>query len=284
MREVRAGVAANERLVLVEGRVAGSAPVPNVARRARADTSAADRDRIRAFWAAFREATAQRIAGRTTDAAQTYARALALDPVHEDALYYGGSMRLELGDFDGAAAYWRRLLAANPSSARTHSQLGALFQCLDRGAPFQLDSAEWHSRRAHELNKEETGPLVRLGEIALMRGDVASARRYFAAVLATHPGNTAAHFYSGYLRLLERDRAGAREELRRARASAPVAVVAGASNEGDTKRGGTPLQRATACNQLRTLYEQPVDPDAQDTAAAFSRLDALLAQARARAR
>ena len=282
-REVRTGVAANERAVLVEGRVASTAAPPNADVRPGAQTNATDRDRIREFWAVYREATAQRIAGQTSAALQTYARALELNPVHEDALYYAGSMRLELGDFDGAASHWRQLLSVNPSSARTHSQLGALFQCLDRGAPFQLDSAEWHLRRAHELNKEETGPLVRLGEVALMRGDASSARRHFTAVLATHPGNGPAHFYTGYL-IRKTDPAGAREELRRATSAAPAAV-AGASNEGDTKRGAVPLRNdATRCNQLRALSKHPSASRVVDVGAAYGGLDALLAQARTRAR
>ena len=122
----------------------------------------------------------------------------------------------------GAADAWRRLAVVNPASARTHSRLGALYACLDRGAPFQLDSAERHLRRAHELNKEENGPLLRLAEVALMRGDRASARRDLAPVLKTDVNNAMAHFYTGYLALRDKDLPKAREELRRA-ATAPSA-------------------------------------------------------------
>ena len=213
-----------------------------------------DRDRVRQFWTIYREASAQRIARDPRRAAETYARALELNPQHEDALYYAGSMRLELGDYAGAAEAWRRLLGVNAASARTHSQLGALYACLDAGAPFQLDSAEWHLRRAHELNREENGPLVRLAEVALLRGDRASARRDLTAVLKTDATNATAHFYMGYLALRDKDLQTSREELRRA-ATAPATPprpAGAASGEGDTKAGARPLREESArCDQLR---------------------------------
>ena len=265
-RDVRVGVPARQRLRIVEG----EAPPPTVAAARDSSASAAtagarraeslstatatDRDRVRQFWTVYREATSQRIARQPTRAAETYARALELNPRHEDALYYAGSMRLELGDLDGAADAWRRLLGVNPSSARTHSQLGALYACLDRGAPFQLDSAELHLRRAHELNKEENGPLVRLAEVALLRGDRASARRDLTAVLRTDASNATAHFYMGYLALRDKDLPTSREELRRAAMAParPPLPVGAASGEGDTKAGARPLREESArCDQLR---------------------------------
>jgi Flp pilus assembly protein TadD len=164
-----------------------------------------------------------------------------------------GSMRVELGEFSGAADAWRRLLAVNPNSARTHSQLGALYSCLDEGALFQLDSAELHLQRAHEINKEENGPLVRLAEVALMRGDRASAQRDLTAVLRNDTGNATAHFYMGYLALRNKDLARAREELGRA-AKAPLTPPrppGAASGEGDVKAGAKMNHESVRCDQLR---------------------------------
>ena len=281
-REVRTNVAANQRVRLVEGSVTSGFAAPNDIPSFDGRPTATDHDRVRAFWTVYREATAQRIAGQTGPAAQTYARALELNPNHEDALYYAGSMRLELGDFDGAASTWRHLLDVNPSSARTHSQLGALFQCPDRGAPYQLDSAERHLRLAHELNKEETGPLLRLGEVALLRGDSSSARRHFAAVLATHPGNSAARFYVGYL-TGKTDSARMREQSLVPAASVSPTPVTGASAEGDTKRGAAPLRRdGSRCDQLRTLVERSQTVRERDGVVVYRELDSLLKAARAR--
>jgi tetratricopeptide (TPR) repeat protein len=283
-RQVWTGVAANQRVRLIEGHNASNGPEPSGALRRSEPAAAPDRDRVRAFWSVYREATAQRIAGRTDSAARTYERALELNPDHEDALYYAGSMRLELGDFAGAAASWRHLVNVNPSSARTHSQLGTLFQCPDPAAPFQLDSAEWHLRRAHELNMEETGPLLRLGEVALLRGDSSIARRHFAAVLATHPGNAAARFYTGYLAKGSDRRTGV-ENVHRAAGTALPSPVPGAPSEGDTKRGAAPLRRdGKRCGQLRELSEDSLVVGQRDRSAAYGALDAVLKVARARIR
>jgi tetratricopeptide (TPR) repeat protein len=290
-RDVRVGVTAKQRLVIAEGSAAMAVSserevqIPRLASLARDDSSLSsrqgvsalqgltpshglaqsapptaavvvgmtDRERVQRFWTIYREASAYRIAKDAPRAAATYARALELNPRHEDALYYMGSMRVELGEFSGAADAWRRLLAVNPNSARTHSQLGALYSCLDEGALFQLDSAELHLQRAHEINKEENGPLVRLAEVALMRGDRASAQRDLTAVLRNDTGNATAHFYMGYLALRNKDLARAREELGRA-AKAPLTPPrppGAASGEGDVKAGAKMNHESVRCDQLR---------------------------------
>jgi Flp pilus assembly protein TadD len=196
-------------------------------------------------------------------------------------------MRVELGDYAAAEDAWRRLLAVNPNSARTHSQLGALYACLDREAPFRIDSAEWHLQRAHELNKEENGPLLHLAEAALMRGDRASARGFLDAVLENDVSNTSAHFYMGYLALRDKDLARAREELRRASTSPAAAPKpkSAASGEGDTKLGVTPLRRdGTRCGQLRAAAQRAraLGPSV-DPVERYRDLETLLSEARRRA-
>ena len=232
----RAGVRADQRLLITEE-----------------EKTAGDRAQVQEFWKLYREATALRVAGETQRASDSYARALALDARHEDVLYYYGSMRLQLGDYDGAAKAWRTLAAVNPSSARAHSELGALYLCLDAAAPFRLDSAEHHFARAHAINMEETGPLVRLGEVALLRGDLAAARRQFAQVLATHAGNSLARFYAGYVEWKSGNDALAQQQFSRAVADAVTgAPAAPAPGEGDTKRGSASLvAEKQRCGELR---------------------------------
>jgi len=271
-RDVRVGVSARQRLVIMEGEAvpaASAAPSTTEAAVAAGSPSTpsspvaatpavTDRARVQQFWTIYREASAYRIAKDAPRAAATYARALEFNPRHEDALYYMGSMRVELGEFAGAADAWRRLLAVNPNSARTHSQLGALYACLDDGALFQLDSAELHLRRAHEINKEENGPLVRLAEVALMRGDRASAQRDLTAVLRNDTGNATAHFYMGYLALRNKDLTLAREELGRA-AKAPLTPPrppGAASGEGDVKAGAKMNHESARCDQLRAAAKK----------------------------
>ncbi len=276
--DVRTAVASNQRVLIVEG---------GALTTVRAGVPTTDRAGVQRFWELYREATSQRIARQTRLAADTYARALELNPDHEDVLYYFGSMREELGDFASAAHAWQHLVSVNPGSARTHSQLGALYLCLDANAPLHLDSAEVHLRRAHELNMEENGPLVHLGVLALVRGDLAAARRQFATVLATHAASAPAHFYSGYVAWKEHNAVRAREEFRRAvSAPKPVSAKPGVAVEGDTKRGGAVAPTPAAhCDQLRALMERPPGGDVdRDLRSRYRELDGLLSAARRRAR
>ncbi len=321
-RDVRVGVVAKQRLVIAEGSAATAVSserevqIPRLASLARDDSSLGsrqgaralagmtpshglaqsapatavavgmtDRERVQKFWTVYREASGYRIAKDAPRAAATYARALELNPQHEDALYYMGSMRLELGEFAGAADAWRRLIGVNPNSARTHSQLGALYMCLDPGAPFQLDTAEAHLRRAHEINKEENGPLLRLAEVALLRGDRASAQRDLTAVLRNDTGNATAHFYTGYLALRNKDLPRAREELGKA-ANAPLTPAlpkGAASGEGDTKAGAKLGHESVHCDQLRAAARRAKElGDKVDPGERYRELESVLTAARRR--
>jgi Flp pilus assembly protein TadD len=269
-RVVRAGVSANQRLLITESDAAGI-----------------DRTQVRDFWKLYREATSLRVARMTQRASDVYARALELNPKHEDVLYYYGGMRLDLGDFAGAARAWRTLATVNPSSARAHSELGSLFLCLEPGAPFQLDSAQRYFTRAHEINKEETGPLVRLGEVALLRGDLATAKRHFEAVLVTHAGNGAARFYAGYVDWKNGNAALAQRQfalaVAAAESAAPSALPPG---EGDTKRGTAALVAEThRCGELRAVTKRlrTADPK-RDMVTRYRELNSVLSIPRARAR
>ncbi len=264
-RDVRTGIRANQRLRVVEGDVA----------------AVSDRAGLDKFWSLMREATSQRIAGEYARALETYQRALVLNPRHGDALYYAGNMQLELGAYIEAAASWRKQIANDPSSARALSQLGALYLCIEPGAPLILDSADVYFRRAHEINKEETGPLLRLGESALVRGDLARARQYVNTVLATHSASAPAHFYTGYLALKQGDAALAEREYGRARALPLAAAVAGATNEGDTKSGAAMRAATQRCTALRRLSEERTPGSMRD---AYRRLDSVLTVARSRVR
>jgi tetratricopeptide (TPR) repeat protein len=267
-RVVRTGVAANQRILVSDG-----------------DAAESSRAQVQDFWKLYREATVLRTSRMTQRASETYARALELNPKHEDVLYYYGSTRLDLGDFASAEKAWRTLISVNPSSSRAHAELGSLYLCLDRGAPFQLDSAERHFQRAHEINQEETGLLVRLGEVALLRGDAPAARRRFAAVLVTHAANSLARFYNGYIAWKNGDVALADREFRRAAATASDTLPAApAPGEGDTKRGTAALVAQTQrCGALRAAAKglHATNPPV-DMTSRYRQLDAVLSAARTR--
>jgi lipopolysaccharide biosynthesis regulator YciM len=229
---------------------------------------------VREFWEVYRHATAHRMAARIADARDAYRRALAVNPEHEDALYYLGNMELELGEYAGAESAWRRLIEVNPASARAHSRLGDLHACMDPGAPHDLGRAEAEFCRALELNREETGPLLRLGEIALLRGDLPGALSYLDAVIGSHAKSVEAHFLKGYAAWKRAQPERASAFLREAVALAhSVTVISAVPSEGDTKRGLVPaVVKTSRCRLFETEIERL---SSLDSTAAATRMDEL---------
>jgi Flp pilus assembly protein TadD len=255
-------------------------------RRGPSDASADERERVRRFWQLYRQATDLRIAGRTADAAEAYSRALALNAEHQDALYYQGSVEFDLGHLGEAERAWRRLVAVDPSNARGHSQLGVLYSCVGQPGLLHLDSAIAEFTRAHEINREESGPLLHLGEIALLQGDLAQARSLFDKVAASNVSGVEAPFYLGYLtwKAGAPDRAAQLLAVAAARAQ-PTRQVRAVPGEGDTRAGTGPMVTSTVrCQPMRPVLG---DFAKLDSAAAAGRaapiyrgLDALLEGAR----
>lgn len=266
----RTDVQANQRVIISES-----------------ETAAGARARVQDFWTLYREATALRTEHQIQRASDTYARALELNPVHEDVLYYYGTMRLDLGDFRSAERAWRQLIVVNASSARAHSELGSLYLCLDPAAPFDPDSAVRHFQRAHEINKEETGPLVRLGEVALLRGDLSAAKARFETVLATHAASSLALFYTGYVDWKNGRAAAAQQHFASAVAAAKSSTpTTPAPGEGDTKLGTAALTaRSERCGALRAPARdlQTADPKLE-MVKRYQALDKVLASRRVKSR
>ena len=197
---------------------------------------ASERSTLLLFWEAFSQATALLVKRDFAGAARAYEQALALNPRHEDSLYYLGQCRRELGRPAEAHESFARLVEINPDSVRGHLALGALLASPDPPRPIDLDGAETQFRQAHAINREETGSMVRLGEIAIVRGDIATARSWFESALQTNPKCVEAAFLLGYLHWEEDDRERARADCQRAlRAAAAQAPVKGVLSEGDRK-------------------------------------------------
>ncbi|MBT4499279.1 MAG: tetratricopeptide repeat protein [Gemmatimonadetes bacterium] len=200
-----------------------------------------NKTRIRRFWQTYQEATRLRVQSAWSEAVPIYRKALELDPRHEDSLYYLGNALFETGEFTGAIDAWQTLLEVNPTSSRAHIQLGTIYSCGASGAPFDLDRAEREFTLALGLNQEETGPLLKLGEIALLKGDDARARKHLSAVDRAHARSIEARYLLGYLSWKEGDLPAAQTALQHAvefGRSAPSSPSA--SSEGET-RGGKPL-------------------------------------------
>jgi len=228
------------------------------------------------FWRLFRGATAERIAGHDAEAAKAYRGALVLKPNHEDALYYLGSMDLHLGLLDSARVAWTRLVTVNSLSGRAHLQLGDLYLCYPEEAVFNPDSALSEYKRAHALNREETGSVIRLGEAELVRGNFDNARRHFDDVLRTNHRSVQANFFAGYLAWKKGDTAVAQAlYLRAFKAGAPSAKAGGFSNEGDV-HPDTKAPPRTNCPLLLPLFENLSPSD--DVAAVYQRMESFLAR------
>lgn len=253
-----------------------------------AATLSQERRRIQLFWETYREATDHRVSGRIRQAAEAYERALSVNDSHEDALYYLGNALFALARFSDAQATWQRLLEVNPHSSRAHSRLGDLYFCFDPGAPFDLSAARAAFRRALEINQEETGPLLRLGQVALLAGDTARARRHFDAVIGSNYRSVASHFLKGYMAW----KAGARREASdlfamAVRLKAPENPTAGVPGEGDTEKGSVAMVTANpTCHGLEAHIDNVslvTEGDlARQTTEHYGRLDTFLADARSR--
>jgi len=214
----------------------------------------AEKERITRFWEIYREATDQRLVGKTKEAAEGYRNALALNDKHEDALYYLGNLCVELADYKTAEEAWRRLAHVNPHSARAHLQLGDLYLNFEQKEFFSLDKAEEEFQNALKINQEETGPVLRLGHIALIRGDLPKAQHYFDAVIATNFKSVEAHFLNGYISWKTGNPAQAKKMFSAAvKHSAAEKPVQSVLSEGDTKSGRAHTLPETS--KRRTLFQ-----------------------------
>jgi tetratricopeptide (TPR) repeat protein len=207
-----------------------------------------DRARVLEFWETLRNAmNAMKVEKDNPKAIRLFHAALVLDPKHEDSLYYLGQCLAAEGDTSGALAQFEELTRLNPHSHRGFQQWGVVRACT-ASSDADLAAAEESLQRAHALNPEETGALLVLGEISLMRGDRAKAEERLKAVCQTNSKAVAGFYLRGYL-------AWKRGNLSQARALMESARLAlgkdwqphGATAEGDVKMKqhveNTPLTR-----------------------------------------
>jgi len=217
------------------------------------------RQRVRAFWDAYREATGARTRGDFVRSADGYRRALELDPRHEDALFYEAVSLQDLGRYEDAVRFLRRLIEINPASNRAHSQLGLLLATLAPGAEPDFDAAAAEFTRNQEINAEESGPFLRQGLLQLNRGRLEEARASFA--LASGSGAPEAVYLAGLVDYIEgRTAAAAERFLRVLQTNEREKAISGRGvfSEGDVATGAnkeklTVLERA-GIKSLLLLY------------------------------
>jgi tetratricopeptide (TPR) repeat protein len=208
------------------------------------------REEKKRFWELHRRAQERFGRGDWEEAAGLFAEMTALDPRHEDALYYRGNSLLELERFAEASECWKQLVRVNPLSSRALIQLGILHTLPNAGELFDLDAASNAFETAHLINREESRPLLLRGEVDLAQGRLEAARENLEAAYRMNPRATAALYLGGYIAWKKGDARGAQELLQRARASLEQEVSAGGLvGEGDTRSDDMAVARHKAARR-----------------------------------
>ena len=110
-------------------------------------------------------------------------------------------------------------------------------RALSAKSPSDLQAAEESLARAHAINPEETGALLVLGEVALLRGDTRLADERLAAACRTNPKAVGGFFLRGYLAWKRGDNIAATKFLEDTRtALGKEWQPKGATSEGDVKQ------------------------------------------------
>lgn len=200
-------------------------------------SAAADKQRTLDFWTKQRMAmNAMKVEKDNTKAIPLFREALALNPTHEDSLYYLATCLASQGDTDGALAQLAELKRISPQSQRAFAQWGTL-RAISAKSPADLQAAEESLARAHAINPEETGALLVLGEVALLRGDTKLADERFIAACRTNPKAVGGFFLRGYLAWKRGDKIAATKLLEDTRtALGKEWQPKGATSEGDVKQ------------------------------------------------
>jgi Tfp pilus assembly protein PilF len=169
--------------------------------RTDAGPAAAEKERIKTFWAAYNRASTFRIQSDFARAVPAYREALQINPQHEDSLYYLGTSQEELGAFGEAIETFRRLLDVNPASGRALGELGKTLSLLAPDAPGDFQQARQALMRNLEVNREQAGPFLRLGMLDLDQGRADLALQNFR--IAAGFGSPEGNFSVGYALYLE---------------------------------------------------------------------------------
>jgi Tfp pilus assembly protein PilF len=228
------------------------------------------KERIVEFWSKHRAAMrAMKVEGDCPKAIGLFEEAVALDPTHEDARYYLGNCLATIGDTDGAIAQLEELLRLDPRSHRGLRRLGVLRATIAQSRA-DLKEAMSLLDRALEINREETGVLLAMGELDLILGDDDQADQLLEWACRTNPRAVSGFYLRGYVAWKRGEDEAARELLQRARdALGPEWKPEGTTAEGDVAR--RMHAEATPLSAIWTQWDGSLEP-----AGAFAALDAHL--------
>lgn len=119
--------------------------------------------------------------GEDGQAAESYTKALALDPEYEEA-YYNLGVVYRTSDPVKAEALFRKALELDAEYASAHRELGFLLLKTK-----DIENAEYQLRRAKELEPENMWGRIYLGNLLWQRGDFTKAREEFVAAVLLAP-------------------------------------------------------------------------------------------------
>ncbi|NGP77517.1 tetratricopeptide repeat protein [Balneolaceae bacterium YR4-1] len=195
------------------------------------------------FWNYYNNATDFRTRSQYPEAIKYYRLALEIDSTHKNSLYYLGNMYLANSNFKQAEKTWKTLTESHNNSARGHLQLGNLYSCRqENNSLYDLGQASTHFQAAFRLNSEETGPLLQLAKIDLIRGDIETSERLLKDVTSSNFRSMEAYYLLGYLAWKRGNLKQAQQQFGQAVSihsqseSAPSNI-----GEGETKSGNSPM-------------------------------------------
>ena len=115
----------------------------------------------------------------------TLKRLVALDPDHDRAYFYLGSMARDLGDTELAITSFKALTRIIPYDDRYYRELAELYKTQNR-----LDEALQSYERVVTIRPEQKSARNRLGQLYLQTGDYPSAIKTFLSVLSPLEGQS----------------------------------------------------------------------------------------------
>jgi tetratricopeptide (TPR) repeat protein len=200
------------------------------------------------FWKLQRAAmNALKVEKDIPKAIAQFRAAIELDPKHEDCRYYLGQCLAAQSDSQGGLDQFQQLIRINPQSHRAYQQWGTL-RAMSATSDEQLVEADNCLERAHALNPEETGALLVLGEISLLRNQPSKAKERLSAACRSNPKASGGFFLRAYIAWKQADPEQAKSLLAEThRALGSDWQPKGTTAEGDVKKKqfaeGTPLSR-----------------------------------------
>jgi enediyne biosynthesis protein E4 len=195
-----------------------------------------DKQRLLEFWKIQRAAmNAMMVERNNATAIPLFRQAIHLNPQHQDSRYYLGLCLASQREIQPALDALAALQELNPRSHRAWQQWGVI-RALFATSDADLAAAEHALLQARTINPEETGALLMLGEVALLRGQFEKAEEHFAAATFTNPRATGGFFLQAYLAWRRHHPEAARLILEQARHTlGPEWQPEGATSEGDVK-------------------------------------------------